>query len=375
MNYSNSFYGWLGKTAMDFTYSNIHTLTVQLANYYKENSSTGQKLMIGYDSRFLAKDFADFVSTVMASKGIKVFLSNRIVPSSVLLFSSLQKKSMGTLVLTGDECDASFLGLRAFDINGKPLNERAIGISENKKKKESETFTFSVKKWVQKGFIEPFDPTICFKKHLENEINFDSMVPSANFIMFNPLFGSGSLYFDQILTQKSLHGYTVNNDHSVDMKGIEPLPSHFKGQIYEDMLVNGAEFGFIVSPDCSIFEFLIGSKVLKTEEIIFLLVEHLMNKKNLRAIILSNAYDINDSHLNNLGVEIKYVDDEKLPEEISLKNHLLAVDNQGRFYFDSHGAPDALMVGYYLCEILNNKLLSSSTLQRKLEAFDSLIND
>lgn len=375
MKYSTDFYGWVGKTAMDFTYSSVHELSIQLAKHYKSNSSSGQKIMIGYDPRFLAKEFADYIACVMASKGIKVFLSNRMVPSSVLLFSSLQKKSMGAIVITGDEFDAGFLGIRAFDAKGYPLDEEKIGFLENKKKKENELLETSVKKWIQKGFIEPFDPSICFENHIEEKINFHSIVPSSNRILFNPLFGSSMLYFDCFLSRKEVHGYTIDNEKAADLKGIEPIPSTHKTQLYEDMLIKGAELGFILSPDGTTFEFLVGPKILTTEEIILLLAEHLIDKSEKNIVFITNEYRINDHYMNDLGLELIFVDKEDFVDTISSCEHLFAVDHLGRFYLESHGAADALMVGYYLIEIFNNKALSPSSLHRKFETIHSLLND
>lgn len=372
MKYSSNFLGWLGKTAKDYTYDTVHDLASTLATYYKDHSSSGQKLAIGYDSRFLAKEFADYIAAVMASYGVKVFLSNRIVPSPVLIFSSLHKKCMGTLVVTADDLGANYLGIRAFDSNGYEINEDKLCHIEVKKKKNSDSIHNSVSKWIEKGFIEPFDPSICYENHVDVQIDFSSMTPSVNRIMFNPLYGSGMLYFDRILGKNKVHGYTVDNDVVSDFKGIEPVPNNFIDQLYDDMIKRGAEIGFIVSPDCSSFEFLFGAKRLSVLEIAHMLLEHLMSKSDNQVVVTTNEYSLNAQYLNKLGLEFMMVDKDEFSKTIKAQKPLLSIDHLGRFYFEFHGSPDALMAGYYLVEILNNVDLTPIDLLRKFEEFNSL---
>lgn len=373
MNYSTNFSGWLGETAKDFTFETVYQKATQLASYYKEHSSSGQKLVVGYDSRFLAKEFADFISSVMAANGVKVFLSNRIVPSPVLMFSALHKKCMGTLVLTADDLGATYMGIKAFDSDGYSLTEDDLLSDDDKKKKSVESIFNTTRKWIAKGFIEPFDPSICYENHIDEQINFSSILPATKRIMFNPLYGSGMLYFDRILGKNKVHGYTVDNDIVSDFRRIEPVPSMYIDQLYDDMIKHGSELGFIVSPDCSSFEFLIGAKKLTVEEITLLLLEHLVLKSEKRNVVVANEYVLNLNHLDNLN--LISVDRSEFKNAIKTQNPLLSIDHLGRFYFEFHGTSDALMVGYYLVEILNDVNATPTDLLRKFDMIESIQNN
>lgn len=371
MIFSKSFLGWFGKTAKDFTYEEVYDLSLKLANYYKENSYPGQKVLIGYDSRFLAKDFAEFISCIMAMKGIKVFLSNRVVPSSVLSINSKHKKSMGSIVVTGDEFPANFLGIRSFDAQGELLDEGKISIYENKKKKNIDNLDLSIKKWIKKGFIEPFDPSICYENHIEEQISFDNITPSSNRILFNPLFGSGSLFFDRILMKRNLRGYTFNNELSGDFKNIEPKPFNYKEELYEEMIIKNAELGFVISPDCTTFEFISGPKTLSIKEIFYLLLEHLTDKSENKKVIITKETVFNTDIIKKLNLELITVEKDSFHENISKGDYILALDELERFYFEFHNIPDALMAGYYLFEIFNDKNSTPSDLYRKLDSIES----
>jgi phosphomannomutase len=367
LNFSSKFNGWLGEVASDFTYENLYKVCMNLSLYYKENSTSGQKLIVGYDTRFFAKKFAEFFSVLMAEQGIKVFLSNRPAPSSVLVTSSLHKKSMGTILFTGDEFDAEHLGLRAYNDKGFLMNESDLNSFSYTPKKKFQYEKKNLKKWIAKGFVEPYDPGIIYSSFIEKTIDFSKITPTTTRVLFNPLFGSGIFYFDRILHEQNVLGYTIDREYVSDFKGIEPSPSiHFE-KVYEDMVFHGAEYGFILSPDCSAFQFLIGPQRLSIQEMVYLFAERFFDKGLEGKILLSDNIKLNASVFKNFNSQFDIVSDDQFQSSLRSERYMLAIDQFGRFYFERHGAADALLCGYYLIEILNNKSLTPAKLEQKIK--------
>lgn len=372
MKYSTYFHGWFGKIALDFTYENVYTVTKLLAQYYGEHSSSGQKLIIGYDTRYFAKRFADMVATLLAKEGIKVFIANKPAPSAVLVSSSIHKKSMGTVVFTGDEFDASYLGIRAFDEHGyviTPTDLQKYPIGDCKEFVDESTY----KKWANKGFIEPFDPTIPFSRYVDSMVSFSNALPSTNFLMYNPLFGSGISFFDRFLHEKGLHGYSVDNKRSSDFNRIEPLPSLHSESLYDDMIFHGSELGFMTSPDCTLFEYYVGPHRLSTKEVLYFMCEYLISTKRHIHILISEGLDASEIPYKRLGVtcEISTMDD--FQRKLKATRPAIGVDHLGRFYFAHHGAPDALMCGFILMAALNNKMMTTAKLDQKIKSIKELV--
>jgi len=364
LNYSLSFNGWFGKMADDFTYEKVYRLAFALSKYYKKNSTPGQKLIVGYDTRVFAKEFAEFLSCVMAENGVKVFLSNKAAPSSVLVVSSLHKKSMGAVVLTGDQHDYRYMGIKAYSNRGYSLNEHDLEEYQSSKMLKKE-FEYSLKKWTSKGFVEPFDPSISYMQNIEQAIDFNR-IASTSRILFNPLHGSGMYYFDRILNEKGLRGYTVDNESTLNFKGMEPSPSLHITQLYDDMVFHGSDLGYILSPDCCTFHFLIEPHQLTTKETLFFLLESFILKGRNGKILLSDTHEINIPSFAKSHFEFVYVKEEDFQKALKSGEYTISIDSFDRFYFENHGAPDALLCGYYLIEILNNKELTPKMLHQKL---------
>lgn len=371
MKYSPFFQGWLGRITEDFTYDQVYTLTKQLTQYFNDHCSSGQKLIIGYDTRYFAKRYADIVATLFAKEGIKTFIANKPTPSAVLVSSSIHKKTMGTVVLTGDEFDASYLGIRVFDDQGHSLiPEELTKYSKELAKDVVDESTY--RKWALKGYIEPFDATIPFSRYIDSMVNFDGSVPSTNFLMFNPLFGSGISYFDSFLHEKGLHGYTVDNIRTSDFNRLEPLPSIHSSSLYDDMIFHGSELGFMTSPDCTLFEFYIGPHRLSTREILYFVCEHLFSLRQTVTVLLSEGLDITPTPLERLGAVCEFVTKESFLLRMKETSPTLSVDHLGRFYFSNHGAADALMCGFILTASLNNKMLTTAKLEQKIKTVKEL---
>ena len=83
--------GWRGVIAADFTFDNVAKVALATANYIKRHKKIKNGVVVGYDSRFLSKEFAERTAEVLGNRGIKVILSDKI--SSTPIVSLLTRKS------------------------------------------------------------------------------------------------------------------------------------------------------------------------------------------------------------------------------------------------------------------------------------------
>lgn len=354
MKYLDSFNGWLGKIDTEINFESIEEKINILAKYYKKNSSPGQKLVISYDTRDFAKELATFIATIISKKGIKIFLSNRPCPSSVGVVSALHKKSLGTIVITGDEFNSNFIGIRAYDMQGYSLHEKDIFPYESEQipnKHVNATF----KELMKKGIIELFDPSIIYELFVHKCISFDEMKPSINQLMFNPYYGSGMFYFDYILLeQEYIHGMTIHSHKRYDFLGNEPNPKLMKKMMFSEMEEENMELGFVVSPDCTSFEFMVGNEVLSKEEILFFIIDLLKKEDRKIEILLSHdESQVDKKLLHNKSVHITTCPSKDFHTTLKNERFDIALDEFGRFYYEHHGCPDALLTGFYLFWFFN----------------------
>ena len=67
--------GWRAIIAQDFTFENVARCSQGLVDYLMERGTAEQGLVVGYDTRFLSREFADTVAGVSADKRSRVNFS------------------------------------------------------------------------------------------------------------------------------------------------------------------------------------------------------------------------------------------------------------------------------------------------------------
>ena len=73
--------GWRGIIAKDFTFDNLREVAQATSLYLLSQNTKNPKIMLGYDCRFLSKEFAEEAASVFCANKIKVYLSNTPVPT------------------------------------------------------------------------------------------------------------------------------------------------------------------------------------------------------------------------------------------------------------------------------------------------------
>jgi len=80
--------GWRGIIADTYTIENVEIVSQAVADYL----GPGKKVAIGFDSRFMSERFALAAANIISHNGIKVLLSDRIIPTPTLSFTVKNKK-------------------------------------------------------------------------------------------------------------------------------------------------------------------------------------------------------------------------------------------------------------------------------------------
>src|ERR1700722_19170433 len=118
--------GWRGIIAQDFTFENVRLATQGIADYLKseilnpKSSIAGRKLVliVGHDTRFLAREFALAVCEVLEASGIQPLLCDRDTPTPVIAYAIRHHKAIGVINMTASHNPAEYQGLKFSIDNG-----------------------------------------------------------------------------------------------------------------------------------------------------------------------------------------------------------------------------------------------------------------
>src|SRR5512145_2167269 len=88
--------GWRGLIARDFTFDNVRVVSQAIAEYLCSlESPVSKEVIIGYDTRFLGREFSLAVAEVLASNGLVPLLCNRDTPTPVIAHTIRARKARG----------------------------------------------------------------------------------------------------------------------------------------------------------------------------------------------------------------------------------------------------------------------------------------
>ncbi|MBI5555042.1 MAG: phosphoglucomutase/phosphomannomutase family protein, partial [Elusimicrobia bacterium] len=116
--------GWRGIIARDFTFHNVRLVTQSICDYLKTQSAVSgpatktlagrqrSAVIVGYDCRFLAREYAVATAEVLSGNGFKVWLSAQAVATPAVSFNVVTKKAAGAIIITASHNPYEFNGLK-----------------------------------------------------------------------------------------------------------------------------------------------------------------------------------------------------------------------------------------------------------------------
>src|SRR5947208_4670917 len=120
--------GWRGIIAQDFTFDNLRVATQGLADYLNaelrnpQSAVYGRKpvVILGYDTRFLGREFSLAAAEVLAASGFTPLLCNRDTPTPVIAHNIRARKALGGINMTASHNPAEYQGLKFSTSDGAP---------------------------------------------------------------------------------------------------------------------------------------------------------------------------------------------------------------------------------------------------------------
>src|SRR5512143_487652 len=76
--------GWRAVIGDDYTFANIERVALATARYFRKHRKIRNGIVLGYDARFMSREFAEKSAEVIANAGIRVKLADTIVSTPMI---------------------------------------------------------------------------------------------------------------------------------------------------------------------------------------------------------------------------------------------------------------------------------------------------
>lgn len=203
--------GWRAVIADGFTMENVRIVAKAIALYTLENHLEERGMIIGHDTRFMGRHFAQEVVRVLATHKIKCYLVNEPTPTPVVAFGVKHFATSGAVMLTASHNPPEYNGIKYIPDYAGPATPditnrleqliahvQASGGADGITLKEA-----SPREYVEYIYLRPH-----YEAHIRRYIDFAKIRETQLQVMVDSMHGAGMGYVSTLLDEA---GATVNS--------------------------------------------------------------------------------------------------------------------------------------------------------------------
>jgi len=215
--------GWRGTIADNFTFANVAKVSQAVADYYKIYENRERALAVGYDTRFLSKEFAQVVAEVLAGNGFHIILSSTDLPTQAISFAISSAHLGGGIMITASHNPPQFNGIKIRSSSG------ASALPEVTAKIESFLGKNKIKRAIleeaeRKKLIIKRDLVPSYIRKVESFLDIDLLKKAHLKVIYDPMFGAGDGVTQKILANSNCEVIIINQKYNPGFEGLNPEP-------------------------------------------------------------------------------------------------------------------------------------------------------
>lgn len=277
--------GWRAIMADEFTFANVEIVAQGIANYLKEVNLAERGVVIGYDNRFLAEDFATRVGEVMAGNGIPVLVTAEACPTPVTAYAILLHQAAGAVMLTASHNPPQYNGIKFIPEYAGPavpaITERIEEhirclLAGDKVQK------LSKERAEQQGMLSKIMPKQEYLASLAKLINIQTIKKADLKIVIDPMFGAGIGYLEAFF-QNNCRIDSLNSYRDPLFGGGLPEPTATNLlKLKQKVLDSKADLGLALDGDADRFGIIDSDGTfISPNQVLVLLYHHLLTNKKI----------------------------------------------------------------------------------------------
>ncbi len=361
--------GWRAIVGEDFTVENVEIVTNAIGKYVFDNFGIEKKIIIGYDPRNMAKEFAQQSAELLSKSGFEVLLSDKVIPTPVLAYSA-QHMDACAIMFTASHNPPKYLGMKFIpDYAGPATSEITDEIVANLGSHlDTISACVNLSRSVEQKDFEPE-----YFEHLKTLINFEAIKMLKTNIIFDGLYSATIGYFDKFLEEFGIKYQSIHMEHDPNFGGgmPEPKPKYMK-ELIELVKSQPNSVGFANDGDGDRFGVIneLGEYVTPNE-IISILLLYLKNNRKMQGPLVKTvgASLLLDKLAEKIGVEVieTAVGFKHVGEAMRMFDPIIGGEESGGLSIQGHiPEKDGILANLLILEAMAVKNMSLVELQKEL---------
>ncbi|AUC60232.1 Phosphoglucosamine mutase [Cyanobacterium sp. HL-69] len=351
--------GWRGVIAADFTMERVAKLAPLCAKVLQEDNPHGKLMVVGFDRRFLAEDFALVASQALQEYGYDVLLADSYAPTPAFSWAAYSQNALGALVLTASHNPAQYLGLKVKGGFGG-------SVSGDVTSKIEALLDTDLPKPTEVGTITKFDPWDSYTKQLASLVDVSAIVEGISAgkldVIVDVMHGAASTGLGRIL---GCNINEINSQRDPLFGGNAPEPlARYIPELFREVKERGKNdsdalrVGLVFDGDCDRIAAVDSEgNYCSTQILIPIFIEHLSQRRGLKGEIIKTVSgsdlipkvaDLFDIPLSETPIGYKYIAEKMLTTQV-----LVGGEESGGVGYSTHiPERDALLSALYVLEAM-----------------------
>ena len=269
--------GWRAVIADEFTFAGVRSVTGAICTHFGSNKVNNNLMVVGYDTRFLGEQFARECADVVAANNFTALLCDGPVPTPTLSHAIRRRNAVCGINFTASHNPPEYNGMKLSTGDGAPALPEITRNVEHLIKQE----TAPPSRPSTKPDLETFSARPEYLADLATKIKFDVIARAAGRYAYDPIWGTGRGYLDEVLRQHGLEVETIHDWRDVLFGGRAPEPdeSHLT-ELREVVLNKKCVLGLATDGDADRFGVLDADGTFITpNQLIALLFDYLVESR------------------------------------------------------------------------------------------------
>jgi phosphomannomutase len=230
--------GWRAVISDTFTFHNLRLVTQAIADAIKSDSwddgsppgksPDPEKMVVGFDTRFLSDRYAAEVARVLAGNGYTVHLTQGDAPTPAISYTVRNLGAIAGIVITASHNAPRYNGVKLkASYGGSALREQCrrveVYLNDNEERGRGPNL-MDYQQARKLGLIQRFNPLPAYYDHLRQLINFDAIAENPQRIVVDSMYGSGRGIIKSILKGTGCEVREIRGEMNPGFGGVHPEP-------------------------------------------------------------------------------------------------------------------------------------------------------
>lgn len=283
--------GWRAIVADQFTLENVRIVAQAIAAFTIEINQQEQGIIIGHDTRFMGRMFAQEVVGVLAANGIRAYLVNEATPTPVVAFGVKHFAASGAVMITASHHSSEYNGIKYIPDYAGPATsnitrrlEELIGeVHATGNVGKMSLNEASSRKLMRYIFLRPH-----YEAHLRRIISFDVLKQADMHVVVDPMYGAGIGYVSSLLEEAGVKTTTIHNYEDPLFGGNLPEPNEkHLVELKEEVIQRKASLGLATDGDANRFGVIDRfGQYVSPNHVLTLLTRHLVKNRRFTGRIV-----------------------------------------------------------------------------------------